>query len=296
MAEPRFICAGEVMLEMAALPEGEDHFQQGFAGDSYNTAVYLARAGISVDYFTRLGDDDWSSAIIAQLQREGIGSGLVARVPGRLPGLYLIRTDSRGERQFSYWRGDSPARQLFDQLPEFESPAVFYFTGITLAVCRTGHGKLIRTLARLQRHGCHIVFDPNYRPRLWDDRDQARHHCREVLSYCHTVLPTLEDEKALWDIDTVADCHQFYRSYDIEELVIKAPCLTIDAFTREGHCQRQAEANSAVDTTGAGDAFNAGYLASRYQGASVEAAIGAAQDLAARVVMQRGAILPRDED
>ena len=70
-----------------------------------------------VDYITALGDDSWSDELIAAWDAEGVGTGRVLRLPGRLPGLYIIQTDAKGERRFSYWRETAAARLLF-QAPE----------------------------------------------------------------------------------------------------------------------------------------------------------------------------------
>jgi 2-dehydro-3-deoxygluconokinase len=287
-------CAGEVMIEMASSDAAlAGHYRQGLAGDSFNTAIYLARAGLAVDYISCLGDDRFSAAIIEQLQAESIGSEYIRRFSGRQPGLYLIHNDASGERQFSYWRDHSPARQLFDQPMVLPDCTVFYFTGITLAVTRSGVDNLQALLAQLRERGCKIIFDPNYRPALWQDRQQAREHYRAVLPYCDTVLPTLDDEQSLWQIDSVEQCQQWYMGLGVSELVIKAPQLWCHVFQGEQHIKRQAPALAAVDTTGAGDAFNAGYLAARLSGAGIEQAIGQAQALAAKVVQHRGALLPR---
>jgi 2-dehydro-3-deoxygluconokinase len=65
-----------------------------------------------VDYVTALGDDAYGDAMLGAWQAEGIGTELVARVAGRLPGLYTIRTDAKGERSFTYWRSASAARDV----------------------------------------------------------------------------------------------------------------------------------------------------------------------------------------
>src|SRR3712207_2573497 len=93
---------GECMVELTVL--GADTLRLGFGGDTLNTSVYLARLGIAVDYVTALGDDSYSARMVAQWREEGIGIDLVLRLPGRLPGLYLIETDASGERRFLYWR------------------------------------------------------------------------------------------------------------------------------------------------------------------------------------------------
>jgi 2-dehydro-3-deoxygluconokinase len=289
-------CAGEVMVELAARGSTSGgvsgDYRQGLAGDSFNTAIYLARAGLAVDYLTRLGDDRFSDAIMAQLQAESIGGEYVSRASGRQPGLYLIHNDDAGERQFSYWRDQSPARQLFDQpmvLPDWDA---FYFTGVTLAVTRSGFDNLLALLVQFREKGRRIMFDPNYRPQLWQDREQAQHFYRAVLPYCDTVLPTLDDDQALWDIDSVAQCRQWYLGQGVEELVIKAPALVCHVYWQDQHVERQAKAVKVADATGAGDSFNAGYLAARLSGESIDRAIEQGQQLAARVVQHQGAVLP----
>jgi 2-dehydro-3-deoxygluconokinase len=280
------------MIEMASAGQ-KGKYTQGVAGDSFNTAVYLARAGLAVDYLTRLGDESFSDIILQHLVAEGIGTDLIQRCRGRQPGLYLISNDESGERQFTYWREHSPARDMFDQAPALDAYHAFYFTGITLAVTRCGLDNLKDTLRGLKRQGCSIIFDPNYRPGLWRDREQARQHYREVLPLCDILLPTLEDETALWGIETVDACHAMYRELDVREIVIKGCDLTTHVFAGEQTFKQRAQPVTALDTTGAGDAFNAGYLAQRLQGKSIEAAVTGAQQLSAAVVQHRGAILPR---
>lgn len=284
-------CAGEVMVELAA-GESAGQYLRGVAGDSYNTAIYLARAGLSVRYLTRLGDDPLSDNIIGRLQAAGIATDLVGRSNGRRPGLYLIDNDADGERHFHYWRGEAPARELFDKplaIPELD---VFYFTGITLAVTRSGLDNLVALLRNLRATGCSVVFDPNYRPALWLDREEARRHYEAILPLCDTLLPTLEDDTALWDIDSVEASHALYARHGAGEIVIKGPQLTAYAYSEEGETQRKAQPVAALDTTGAGDSFNAGYLAARLDGKDMNTALQCAQQLAAQVVQQPGAILP----
>src|SRR5438552_1183445 len=114
--KPRIVCVGEVMVEMARGNDGR--FGIACGGDTFNTAVYLARNGINVAFATALGDDPYSDGILALAAAEGVASDLMLRVPGRMPGLYLIETDPEGERRFYYWRETSPARELFE-LPDW---------------------------------------------------------------------------------------------------------------------------------------------------------------------------------
>ena len=247
-----------------------------------------------MEYLTRLGSDPFSDAILEQLHNEGIDGSGIERVEGANPGLYIIRNDENGERHFSYWREHSPARQLFDRPLSLGEIDAFYFTGITLAVTRSGLVNLRALLVELQKRGVRVIFDPNYRPRLWDSREQAQQHCEAVLPHCDMVLPTLDDETALWGIDSVKACSRFYSGYGVSELVVKAPQLVAHVFAAGEHHSQQAAVVAALDSTGAGDSFNAGYLALRLRGESPGAALSSAQQLAARVVQHRGAIIPRE--
>jgi 2-dehydro-3-deoxygluconokinase len=113
----RVACIGECMIELYENREGG--LTRGFGGDTLNTALYLARLGVAVDFITALGCDDWSSGMIKEWRQENIGTSLVVRCADELPGLYVIQTDQEGERRFSYWRSNSAARKLFST-PETE--------------------------------------------------------------------------------------------------------------------------------------------------------------------------------
>ena len=155
------------MVELA--PEGRQGlYRCDIAGDTFNTAVYLAQAGHTVSYLTRLGDDIHSANIESRLEAEGIATDLVVRCPGRQPGLYVIDNDESGERQFSYWREHAPAREMFEQLPHLTGVDAFYFSGITLAITRDGNDNLLTLLQQIREFGGQIIFDPNYRPALWE--------------------------------------------------------------------------------------------------------------------------------
>ena len=94
----RVACIGECMIEMKQAQGGQGGglFARGYGGDTLNTAVYLARLGVDVDYLTALGDDALSDEMIAGWDAEGVGIRRVVRLSGKLPGLYLIQTDERG--------------------------------------------------------------------------------------------------------------------------------------------------------------------------------------------------------
>ena len=183
----RVICVGEVMVELSRGNDGR--YGQAFGGDTFNTAVYLARAGIPAAYATAMGDDPYSDALMALATAEGVNGDLIRRVPGRMPGLYLIETDPKGERKFYYWRDTSPARELFE-LPDWAAVAeallsarLVYFSGVTLSLySNTGIGRFLAALELARRQGVKVAFDGNFRPRGWKgDVARARTVFAEAL-------------------------------------------------------------------------------------------------------------------
>ena len=104
------LAIGECMVEFAR--ESDGRYGLRYGGDTLNTAIYARRAGAAAGYATALGDDPYSDGIRALCAQERIDGAAMLRVPGRMPGLYVIETDAGGERSFHYWRDRAPAREL----------------------------------------------------------------------------------------------------------------------------------------------------------------------------------------
>ena len=296
----RVVSVGEVMVELARGKDGR--YAIGVGGDTFNTAVYLARAGVDVAYSSALGDDPYSARIFDLATAEGIASDLMTRVPGRMPGLYLIETDDAGERTFSYWRDTSPARELFE-LPSWSAVAdsllaarLVYFSGVTLSLySNTGIGRFLAVLEVAREKGVKIAFDGNYRPRGWrGDIARARAVYLEAIKRVDIALPSFEDEAMLWGDASPEATVARLQAFGIDEVVVKnGDNAALVAVKNERDWVPVPKVVDPVDTTAAGDSFNAGYLASRLNGERPEDAAAVAHRLAADVVLNRGAIIPR---
>lgn len=302
MSEPRnrVVSIGEVMVELSRGPDGR--YGLAFGGDTFNTAVYLARAGVEVSYATALGDDPYSDGIVALAAAEGVGHDLIQRLPGRMPGLYMIETDAQGERRFFYWRDTSPARDLFE-LPQWNQIAealigakLVYFSGITLSLySNAGVGRFLAVLELARQQGVKVAFDGNYRPRNWrGDIGRTRAVFNEALKRVDIALPTFEDEAMLWgDANPDATVARL-QAFGIGEIVVKnGPSGAVVAAGGERELVPCPEVVVPVDTTAAGDSFNAAYLAARLGGNAPVAAATSAHALAGAVIRHRGAIMPR---
>lgn len=294
----RTACIGECMIELAGLDFAQGTARIGFAGDTANTATYLARLGVPTAYVTNVGRDSLSDALVARLAGEGIDTSLVGRHPDRLPGLYAIETDARGERSFRYWRSDSAARTLFSGIgPGLADLAAFstlYVSGITLAILSASvRNRLVTALGSLRAQGRRVVFDPNYRPRLWRDADEAREAFAAIWAVTTLALPSRDDETALWGDADATDTARRLTALGVGEIVVKdgaaGPLLSVGGATER---LATAPVETVVDTSGAGDSFNAGYIAARLGGAAPRDAALAGHRLAATVIGHHGAIIP----
>jgi 2-dehydro-3-deoxygluconokinase len=292
----RVASIGECMIELSKT--GDGLLSESFGGDSLNTAVYLARLGVRVDYVTALGDDPWSDEMVRRWQAEGIGTGRVLRVPGRLPGLYVIDIGDRGERRFFYWRQNSAARLLFE-LPETPEIAaalpsydLIYLTGVSLSLYgETGRARLFDVLDRARAQGRRVAFDTNFRPRGWPDAEVARLAYRDALQRSDMVLASSEDLELLFGNDGLAELPLGKPQV---EVVLKLPDPTVHIHHAGAECIVPTDpAADVVDTTAAGDSFAASYIAARLAGADVMEAARLGHRLAGAVVRCRGAIIPR---
>jgi 2-dehydro-3-deoxygluconokinase len=299
-AKSPVVAVGEVMIELARGSDGR--FALSCGGDSFNTAIYLARAGIDIGYATALGDDRYSERVLALAAAEGIGTDLVLRVPGRVPGLYLIETGEAGERSFSYWRDTAPARDLFE-LPDWSrvgeglmAAKMIYFSGITLSLySNNGLGRFIAILELARKNGVKIAFDGNFRPKGWKgDLGRTRAVYIEALKRVDIALPTYDDEAVLWGDPSPEHTVERLQAFGIGEIAVKnGPHGALIASESQRELIPVAEVVEPLDTTAAGDSFNAAYLAARLAGDLPAAAASAGHRLAAQKIRHRGAIMPR---
>lgn len=295
----RIVLAGEAMLELSRGALGDaGGWRMGYGGDTLNTAIHLARAGHDVSYLTALGGDPLSADLRARWAAEGLDTALVLEHPERATGLYAITTDAHGERSFTYWRDTSAARDMF-ALPAMAGAAdraagaaLFGFSLISLAILPdAGREALLALAGRVRVNGGRVAFDGNYRPRLWASADEVRHWRDRAITLADIGLPTLEDEIML-GADSAEGVAAHWRSLGCGECVVK---LGAAGCRLPGGAVVAPEAVLApVDTSGAGDAFNAGYLGARLNGEDPVEAARAGHRLAGWTIMRPGAIPARE--
>jgi 2-dehydro-3-deoxygluconokinase len=294
----KIVLIGEAMLELSRRDGGG--WNMGYGGDTLNTAVHLARAGHDVAYLTAMGTDPFSDDLVnEEWPGEGLDTSLVLRHPTRGAGLYAITTDEAGERSFTYWRDSSAAREMFAlpgiaaALAVAEQADLIAYSLITLAILPPeAREQLFALCRRVRARGGKVAFDGNYRPRLWASAEEAR-TARDAAIACADIgLPTLEDERLLSGGLNADAVSEHWRALGCAETIVKLG--SEGALLPDNNIIPPPEVLQPVDTSGAGDAFNGGYLASRMDGASVEDAVMAGHRLAGWCVMRAGAIPTND--
>ena len=290
----RVIVVGEGMVELS---RAGDAWRAGYGGDTLNTAVHLARLGRCVAFATALGMDSFSLELRAACLAEGLDTSLILDDPERSCGLYAIHTDPNGERAFQYWRGQSAARGMFD-LPgsaawaaSIEQADLLYFSAITMAILPVaGRMRLLDVAGSVRRRGGRVAFDGNYRPRLWRDPAEAQYYRDAAIAVADIGLPTFDDEQALSgfaDADAVA---RHWQRLGAIETVVKLGAQ--GCRLPDGDVVSPPVILQPVDTSGAGDAFNAGYLHAWMSDAPPAEAALNGHRLAGWVVGRRSALPP----
>ena len=293
---------GECMIELRET-HGES-VTRGYGGDVLNTAIYLARLmrnKADIRFTTLLGDDPFSAEMVSEWKREGILCDTVGYLAGHNAGLYFVTTNKTGERSFHYWRNQSAARHIMSAhfsalLESAMSSNWIYISGITLAILNEDDDRehLLNDLEQAKSNGSHIIFDGNFRPSLWRNKRSAKDWHTRAWRVCNIALAGAEDEAGLFGDMTEKESLKRLKSYEIPEICLKnGPHPLLLSTGPETHVVEIEPITDILDTTAAGDSFNAGYIAARLQNKSPIQAAQSAAILAGEVIRHPGAIIPQ---
>jgi len=291
------------MIELSQNNElGE--YKQSFAGDVFNTGVYIKRClkkSAQVSFLSVIGQDKMSGQLLNLMTDEQINTRYLYRCSSNKMGLYIINIDQYGERTFDYWRENSAARQLIkffrqdNDKMDFSFVTTIFFSGISIAILPSEDLEDFWEFIECRRSsGCQIVFDPNYRPALWSSPQQAKEAFEIAYSLSDVVLPGLDDHKNLYNHETASEIASHLEAKGIGEIIIKNGDLEV-LISVEGKRTQIGiiPVTKVIDTTSAGDAFNGGYLSARQSGKSVKDAVIYAANVAGCVIQHKGAIVPK---
>jgi 2-dehydro-3-deoxygluconokinase len=257
-------------------------------GAESNVAIGLARLGIPASWISVLGDDELGELVLHRLRAEGVDTSAVRRISDRPTGLYL-REEVAGRLRVYYYRTGSAAATLspnaFDP-SMLQGAAFLHLTGITGALSPACADFLPWAAATARDAGVRVSYDVNYRSRLWEP--SAAQAATEALLPLVDVLFVGHDEaNALWGWETDTALEQLSK-VGPSEVILKlgadgcAAVINGEQLTSPGFPARQ------LDPIGAGDAFDAGYLAATLWGWAPEKRLRAANAMGAFCVQNLG--------
>ena len=298
------VLMGECMVEFGSAGE-PGLYRQKFAGDVFNTGIYIKRCvkdAANVQFLSAVGDDSLSEQMVAMMDDESLDSSLLYRSTTAQMGLYIINVDDEGERSFSYWRSSSAAKQVIEFLKNdggssrLTDSDIFFFSGISIAILSPqDRSQLWHYISELKAGGTKIVFDPNYRPTLWSSLDETRESYAQAFSLADVALPGVDDHMVLYGAKNAEDVADFLEQIGVSEIIIKngAAGMLVSVNGERTYIEVDP-VKTVIDTTSAGDAFNGGYLSARLMGRSVPQAAVFAAKVSACVIQHKGAIVSKD--
>ena len=292
------VALGEPMAEFAALEYGSlDEaftFRRGWGGDTSNVVVAAARLGASAGYITRVGDDAFGRSLVRLWQQEGVDTSRVVVDREAFTGVYFIARTPEGH-SFTYYRQGSAASRLRaeDVDPEYVSRArVFHTSGITQAISPTARQAAAAALEIARRAGVLVSYDLNLRPRL-APVDALRSMVADAVPRADIVFLSEEDAAHLDGRRSPREVAEDLRARGPRVVVLKqgaAGCLVVTGDGRSTAVPSWPV--EVVDATGAGDAFDAGFLVEWLRGAPPEAAAEVATAVGALTAAGLGAVAP----
>ena len=244
------------------------------AGAESNTCVGLARLGLQVAWVSRLGVDAAGDRILDALAREGVELRWVRRDPRRPTGV-MIKEPAAGVR---YYRSGSAASMLSPEdladVPLSDARAVLV-TGVTALIGPQPHAAGLALLSAAASRAPLRIVDPNLRDGLWGSERRVE-LVMPFVERCDLLL-TGERELAelLGESNDVKTLARRAATRGPREIVVRAPAIVGALDANGAWYELDVRRDLAVDPIGAGDAFNAGYIAVRLRGGTIDEALRA---------------------
>ena len=291
------VCSiGEAMIEISNIKNSL--YNQSFAGDTLNFCNYLDKKKLNVFFLSAIGKSEINQSLLDFVKSKKISTKYIKQINKFEVGLYLIKNKDNGEKQFFYWRDESAAKQYFNNIDfinlfkELKNFDYIYFSGITLSIIHISKlNNFIKLLKLLKNKKIKIVFDFNIRPSRWNKKN-LNIFLDSVLKFVDICFLSGEDMNYWKNKNNIKSYEQIVRKYKLKHSIFRKNAkFTYVFLNKTRYVFKNKLLKRVVDTSGAGDGFNAAYLSNFIVNNDPVLALKAGSSLGSKIVMKKGAIV-----
>ena len=291
------VCSiGEAMIEISNIKNSL--YNQSFAGDTLNFCNYLDKKKLNAFFLSAIGKSKISQSLLDFIKSKNISTKYIKQINQFEVGLYLIKNKDNGEKQFFYWRDESAAKQYFNNIDflnlykELKNFDYIYFSGITLSIIHISKlNNFIKLLKLLKSKKIKIVFDFNIRPSRWNKKN-LNIFLDSVLKFVDICFLSGEDMNYWKNKNNIKSYEQIVRKYKLKHSIFRKNAkFTYVFLNKTRYVFKNKLLKRVVDTSGAGDGFNAAYLSNFIVNNDPVLALKAGSSLGSKIVMKKGAIV-----
>ena len=291
------VCSiGEAMIEISNIKNS--FYNQSFAGDTLNFCNYLDKKKLNAFFLSAIGKSEINQSLLDFVKSKNISTKYIKKINQFEVGLYLIKNKDNGEKQFFYWRDESAAKQYFNNIDflnlykELKNFDYIYFSGITLSIIHISKlNNFIKLLKLLKSKKIKIVFDFNIRPSRWNKKN-LNIFLDSVLKFVDICFLSGEDMNYWKNKNDIKSYEQIVRKYKLKHSIFRKNAkFTYVFLNKTRYVFKNKLLKTVVDTSGAGDGFNAAYLSNFIVNNDPVLALKAGSSLGSKIVMKKGAIV-----
>ena len=291
------VCSiGEAMIEISNIKNSL--YNQSFAGDTLNFCNYLDKKKLNAFFLSAIGKSEINQSLLDFIKSKNISTKYIKQINQFEIGLYLIKNKDNGEKQFFYWRDESAAKQYFNNIDflnlykELKNFDYIYFSGITLSIIHISKlNNFIKLLKLLKSKKIKIVFDFNIRPSRWNKKN-LNIFLDSVLKFVDICFLSGEDMNYWKNKNDIKSYEQIVRKYKLKHSIFRKNAkFTYVFLNKTRYVFKNKLLKTVVDTSGAGDGFNAAYLSNFIVNNDPVLALKAGSSLGSKIVMKKGAIV-----
>lgn len=267
MKIPHIVCYGEVLIDMIAKEVGElkdvNSFLKKFGGAPANTAVGLGKLQLPVSFIGKVGDDPFGHYLKTTLEKYTVETkNLVVSKKDKTTLAFVSLTET-GERDFTFYRGAHESIQA-EEVNLGENVFLFHFGSLTQT-----NENIQKTTKKLidqaQKKKVLLSYDPNLRKALWNNLEEAKKVILETATQVNILKINQEEAFFLTGAESLEEAAAKLFTENLEALFITLGVEGCYFKTKQTHDYVPTIKAKVIDTTGAGDAFNAGYIYALYE-------------------------------